>query len=118
MIKKRSRPQGRVRERSPEPDQDTVPDETVIPCVSSWASFHCADSANTYSISELLELRQLKKARQGIDANKLKDGVKKKKRRREEEEGDAGGLKPGANVGAEGDERVPFAPPDVMLTCS
>jgi hypothetical protein len=46
-----------------------------------------------------LELRKLKKARQGIDSSKLSIGESKKKRRRDDEEEELkGGLQLRANV--------------------
>ncbi|KAI9434430.1 hepatocellular carcinoma-associated antigen 59-domain-containing protein [Lactarius indigo] len=85
MIKKRTRPQPRVREPSPDLS-DSAPQnegEAELP------------------VSELLELRKFRRARQGIDAAKLTKGDGKKKRRRKpEEDGDMpeGGLQPGAQV--------------------
>ena len=55
----------------------------------------------SYRLSELLELRKLRKSRQGIDIHKLSKGdVKRRKRRNteEDEHQDAGGLKPGAKM--------------------
>lgn len=49
------------------------------------------------SLADLLELRRLRKARQGIDVSKLNKGDLKKKRKRPKE-GDQGGLKQGAPV--------------------
>jgi len=49
------------------------------------------------SLADLLELRKLRKARQGIDVSKLNKGDLKKKRKRPKE-GDQGGLKQGAPV--------------------
>ncbi|KIJ13260.1 hypothetical protein PAXINDRAFT_117267 [Paxillus involutus ATCC 200175] len=87
MIKKRNRPQPRVREKSPE-------DETT--------SLHVSDDDEDKSLplSELLELRKIRKARQGIDVHKLSKGDVKKRRRRntEDEPEDQGGLKAGAKV--------------------
>ena len=53
-------------------------------------------------LSELLELRRLRKARQGIDVHKLSSGDVKKKRRRNAEEAaeEQGGLRPGAGSGS------------------
>ncbi|KAJ7740882.1 hepatocellular carcinoma-associated antigen 59-domain-containing protein [Mycena olivaceomarginata] len=51
-------------------------------------------------LNDLIELRKLRKARQGIDAAKLNkgDARKKKKRPREEEEAEQGGLRKGAAI--------------------
>jgi hypothetical protein len=47
-------------------------------------------------LEDLIELRKLRKTRQGIDAAKLNKGdAKKKKKRAREEEGEQGGLKKG-----------------------
>ncbi|KAJ7437144.1 hepatocellular carcinoma-associated antigen 59-domain-containing protein [Mycena galericulata] len=82
MIKKRTRPQPRIREKSadeelPPPDDDEVDDKIPL------------------DLNDLIELRRLRKARQGIDAAKLNkgDARKKKKRPREEEEAEHGGLR-------------------------
>lgn len=54
----------------------------------------------TNRLADLLELRRLKKLRQGIDAAKLSKGdvKKRRKRTREEEEELAGGLRKGTAV--------------------
>jgi hypothetical protein len=55
-----------------------------------------------FSIADLLELRKLRRAREGIDATKLTvgDGKKKRRRKQEGEEDDSvverGGLRKGA----------------------
>lgn len=56
-----------------------------------------------HRLADLLELRKLKKLRQGIDAVKLSKGVTKKKRKRtkEEEEEEQGGLRKGAAIDEE-----------------
>ncbi|KAF9236233.1 hepatocellular carcinoma-associated antigen 59-domain-containing protein [Melanogaster broomeanus] len=88
MIRKRNRPQPRVRERSPE--------------VEDTPSVHASDEEENKSLplSELLELRKLRKARQGIDVQKLSKGDAKKKRRRntEDEPEEKGGLRAGAKI--------------------
>lgn len=89
MIKKRTRPNPRVREISNEVDEDNAPenDEVNMP------------------IADLIELRKLRKARGGIDVAKLNKGdVKKKRKRMREEDGDQGGLRKGAAVEEEEDE--------------
>lgn len=62
--------------------------------VSATSIFHLTSDR----LSELLELRRLRKARQGIDVHKLSSGDIKKKRRRNAEEAaeEQGGLRPGA----------------------
>ncbi|KAF8915390.1 hepatocellular carcinoma-associated antigen 59-domain-containing protein [Mucidula mucida] len=79
MIKKRSRPQPRVREPSPEEDEQGVVEE----------------GDEKMPLADLLELRKLRKSRQGIDVAKLNKGDMKKKRKRPAEDVDPGGLKKG-----------------------
>ncbi|KIM46463.1 hypothetical protein M413DRAFT_441556 [Hebeloma cylindrosporum] len=78
-IKKRSRPQPRVRETSLERDDDAQQGDEEQPGLP---------------LADLLELRKLRKSRQGIDVSKLNKGDLKKKRKRPKE-GDQGGLKQG-----------------------
>ncbi|KAF7290879.1 hypothetical protein HMN09_01266300 [Mycena chlorophos] len=83
MIKRRTRPQQRLREKSPEaslaPETAAVEDDDDAPL----------------DLNDLIELRKLRKTRQGIDADKLTKGdARKRKRPREEEEVQAG-LRPG-----------------------
>ena len=47
-------------------------------------------------MADLIELRKLRRAREGIDINKLSKGDVKKKKKKPREEGEEGGLKPGA----------------------
>ena len=92
MIKKRTRPQPRVREPSPEVEEtpnDAGEDEEEknLPYVSFLPlqyllEAHCCP----YSIADLIELRKLRKSRQGIDAAKLTKGEVKKKRKKVEDE--------------------------------
>jgi len=88
MIKKRTRPQTRKRESSLEalevPEVEEEGDEKL-------------------PLADLIELRRLRKSRQGIDASKLNKGDVKKKRKRpkEGEEEDQGGLKKGASTSKE-----------------
>ncbi|KAJ3755646.1 hepatocellular carcinoma-associated antigen 59-domain-containing protein [Lentinula raphanica] len=92
MFKKRSRPQTRVREITPEPllaeEENGDDEEEKLP------------------LADLIELRKMKKLRQGIDAVKLAKGnvKKKRKRTREEEEELQGGLRKGAAVDEEEEE--------------
>ncbi|PPR02645.1 hypothetical protein CVT24_002128 [Panaeolus cyanescens] len=80
MIKKRSRPQQRIREISIEREEDEETPQN--------------EEEAGLPLSELLELRKLRKAREGIDVAKLNKGDEKKKRKRPREE--QGGLKKGA----------------------
>jgi hypothetical protein len=48
-----------------------------------------------YRLADLIELRKLRKARQGIDVAKLNKGDIKKKRKRPREEGEQSGLRKG-----------------------
>jgi hypothetical protein len=47
------------------------------------------------SVAELIELRKLKKSREGIDAAKLGKGDGKRKKKRTQSESEKGGLRPG-----------------------
>ncbi|KAJ7098778.1 hepatocellular carcinoma-associated antigen 59-domain-containing protein [Mycena belliarum] len=86
MIKKRTRPQPRVREKSPEEAAPVEDDEDA--------------GEDGLDLNDLIELRRLRRARQGIDAAKLNkgDARKKKKRPREEEEAEQGGLRKAAPI--------------------
>ncbi|KAI6100179.1 hepatocellular carcinoma-associated antigen 59-domain-containing protein [Pisolithus sp. B1] len=91
MIKRRTRPQVRVRETSEEINgsQDTQQGSAD------------EEEDKSLPLSELLELRKLRKSRQGIDVQKLSKGDTKRKKRRdidEDEHHETGGLKPGAKV--------------------
>jgi hypothetical protein len=89
MIRKRNRPQPRVRERSPEVEE--------IPSVNASDE---EEADKSLPLSELLELRKLRKARRGIDVHKLSKGDVKKKKRRvtEDESEEKGGLRAGAKI--------------------
>ncbi|KAG1734984.1 hypothetical protein EDB19DRAFT_1896336 [Suillus lakei] len=90
MIKRRNRPQPRVRESSPDTEQP-----------SELRGRRGGRQITTvYSISELIELRKLKKSRQGIDVSKLSKGDAKKRKRKTAEDGQEvqGGLRAGARV--------------------
>ncbi|PPQ79495.1 hypothetical protein CVT25_003377 [Psilocybe cyanescens] len=89
VIKKRSRPQPRVRQISLEREDEDTPDQT--------------EEANL-PLADLLELRKLRKAREGIDVAKLNKGDLKKKKKRPREEGEQGGLKKGGPHEDEEDE--------------
>ena len=61
------------------------------------------------SVHELVELRRLRKQREGIDATKLIAGDTKKRRKRGPDEGEPGvtyGLKPGVRPPEEDEECV------------
>ncbi|KAJ3800392.1 hepatocellular carcinoma-associated antigen 59-domain-containing protein [Lentinula aff. detonsa] len=92
MFKKRNRPQARARECTPEL-------ETTVDLTEQ-------DEEEQLPIADLLELRKLKKSRQGIDSVKLAKGAAKKKRKRtrEEEEEIQGGLRKGAAVDEDEEE--------------
>ncbi|KDR84038.1 hypothetical protein GALMADRAFT_236633 [Galerina marginata CBS 339.88] len=89
VFKKRSRPPPRVREISLERDEEVTPENE--------------EEANL-PLADLLELRKLRKTRQGIDVAKLNKGDLKKKKKRPREEGDQGGLKKGAHDEEEDEE--------------
>ncbi|KAG1752362.1 hepatocellular carcinoma-associated antigen 59-domain-containing protein [Suillus paluster] len=92
MIKRRNRPQPRVRESSPDTEQPPELDEDE-------------EEDRSLPISELIELRKLKKSRQGIDVQKLSKGDAKKRKRKTAEDGQEvqGGLRAGARVDDEED---------------
>lgn len=87
MIKRRNRPQPRVRESSPDTEQPSELEEDE-------------DEDKSLPISELIELRKLRKSRQGIDVSKLSKGDAKKRKRKTAEDGQEaeGGLRAGARV--------------------
>ncbi|KAF5387745.1 hypothetical protein D9615_000689 [Tricholomella constricta] len=82
MIKKRTRPQQRVREISLEAEEESPQAEN--------------EEEENLPLADLIELRKLRRARQGIDAAKLNKGDVRKKKKRPREEGEEGGLKKGA----------------------
>ncbi|KAG6845428.1 hypothetical protein H0H87_009335 [Tephrocybe sp. NHM501043] len=90
MIKKRTRPQPRVREISPDTREEPEVDD---------------EDEQNLPLADLIELRKLRRSRQGIDASKLNKGdVRKKKKRPREEEGDKGGLRKSAREEEEEDD--------------
>ncbi|PSR93804.1 hypothetical protein PHLCEN_2v4699 [Hermanssonia centrifuga] len=93
MIKKRSRPQPRLRQPSVGLEEDPSTEEAN-------------DGEQKIDLADLLELRKLRRTREGIDISKLSRGeVKKKKKRPREGEGEEeGGLKPGAGAANEADD--------------
>jgi len=84
MIKKRTRPQPRVRERSPEVEEE--PNDRQE-----------GRGEDKLDIAELVELRKLRKLREGIDIAKLNKGDVKKKRKKLPEDEAEYGLKPGVS---------------------
>jgi hypothetical protein len=90
MIKRRNRPQPRVREASPDTEQPSELEEDE-------------DEDKSLPISELIELRKLRKSRQGIDVSKLSKADAKKRKRKTAEDGQEteGGLRAGARVDEE-----------------
>ncbi|KAI0290078.1 hepatocellular carcinoma-associated antigen 59-domain-containing protein [Multifurca ochricompacta] len=104
MIKKRTRPQPRVRFPSPDPS-DSVPVDKQQKNVAN------NEDEAELPVSELLELRKFRRARQGIDSSTLIKGDIKKKRRRKSEDGGenepAGGLQPGAQMSEDSDSDDP-----------
>ncbi|KAI6034903.1 hepatocellular carcinoma-associated antigen 59-domain-containing protein [Pisolithus orientalis] len=91
MIKRRTRPQVRVRETS----------EEVNDSQDNQQGSADEEEDKSLPLSELLELRKLRRSRQGIDVQKLSRGDAKRKKRRdidEDEHHDIGGLKPGAKL--------------------
>lgn len=90
MIKRRNRPQLRVRELSPDAELPSELEEDE-------------DEDKSLPISELIELRKLRKSRQGIDVSKLSKGDAKKRKRKTAEDGQEaqGGLRAGARVDEE-----------------
>ncbi|KDQ64443.1 hypothetical protein JAAARDRAFT_52392 [Jaapia argillacea MUCL 33604] len=86
MIKKRTRPQPRLRQPSPEPEADK-------------------SEGSQLEGEDLIELRKLRRTREGIDVAKLNKGdAKKKKKRVREEEEVVGGLKKGVSNENDGQE--------------
>ncbi|THH33476.1 hypothetical protein EUX98_g708 [Antrodiella citrinella] len=93
MIKKRNRPPPNQRHRSIEHDDE--------PPVNGESQEEDAK----LDLSELIELRKLRRARLGIDATRLTKGdEKKKKKRPRDEDVDQGGLQKGAEPDEDEDE--------------
>ncbi|KAI9068453.1 hypothetical protein FKP32DRAFT_1608877 [Trametes sanguinea] len=93
MIKKRTRPQPRIRQLSIEREDEASPVEETQ-----------EQGEEKLDIADLIELRKLRKAREGIDITKLSKGDVKKKRKRVKEEEVVAGLRPGASVDHDDDE--------------
>ncbi|CAL1700412.1 unnamed protein product [Somion occarium] len=92
MIRKRTRPQPRLRQVSIEREDEPPSSEEL-------------EGHEKLDLTDLIELRKLRRARQGIDIVKLSKGdAKKKKKKPKEPEGERGGLKKGAEVHEAEDE--------------
>lgn len=87
IIKKRSRPQARIREKSieqePEDATSEIEDEKNLPFVPSlhYILTHFAHHF-LHSLEDLIELRKLRRSREGIDVGKLNKGDPKKKKKK------------------------------------
>ncbi|KAK7696312.1 hypothetical protein QCA50_000966 [Cerrena zonata] len=92
IIKKRTRPQPRVRQISIERDDEPGSSEDV------------QEGDEKLALSDLIELRKLRRAKEGIDIAKLSKGDVKKKRKRPKEPEEQGGLKKDAELHEEEDE--------------
>ncbi|KAF9006658.1 hepatocellular carcinoma-associated antigen 59-domain-containing protein [Cyathus striatus] len=91
MIKKRTRPQPRVRSISLERENEDAVVES--------------EEEGRLPLADLIELRKLRRAREGIDVSKLNKGDAKKKKKRPREETEVvGGLKMGVPVEEEDEE--------------
>ena len=93
VIKKRNRPQTRAREISVERESEsesTVPieDEKNLPSVAPLPFRHTPHFTHQvlHSIEDLIELRKLRRAREGIDVGKLNKGDLKKKKKKTEDD--------------------------------
>jgi hypothetical protein len=120
MIKKRSRPQTR-REPSrvdkandvtatpeggkPAASQGSDTEEVGLPYVL-YLYYREVCLCSTHSVHELIELRKLRQAREGIDASRLVTGdvKRRRKRRPEDEEQVQAGLRQGTGTGFADDE--------------
>lgn len=107
MIKKRTRPQTRTRVPSPEPaegfpgqEPNDESEDTSLPYIQR-SQKSCPSPDTVYPrLADLLELRKLRKIKQGIESSKLIVGDAKKRRRHDvDDEGyvkqEAGGLRAG-----------------------
>ncbi|EJD01558.1 uncharacterized protein FOMMEDRAFT_135745 [Fomitiporia mediterranea MF3/22] len=76
VIKKRNRPTTRIRDRSTEPELDSVqhPPEDAPAEADS-------DEGKNLPLDDLIELRKLRRARQGIDVTKLNKGEPRKRKK-------------------------------------
>lgn len=87
IIKKRSRPQARIREKSIEQDPEDatseIEDEKNLPFVPSLHyQFTHFTHRFLHSLEDLIDLRKLRRAREGIDVGKLNKGDPKKKKKK------------------------------------
>ncbi|RXW25425.1 hypothetical protein EST38_g416 [Candolleomyces aberdarensis] len=99
MFKKRTRPQTVVREKSLETEADKQVDGE-----GGSNSGQAEEEEPNLPIADLIELRKLRRAREGIDVAKLNVGDEKKKKKKRPREEDQGGLKKGAGQDDEGQE--------------
>ncbi|RDB20121.1 Uncharacterized protein C9orf78 [Hypsizygus marmoreus] len=83
MIRKRTRPQPRIREPSLDVEEELQVEN---------------EEEEKMPLADLIELRKLRKARRGIDAAKLNKGDVKKKKKRPKDEVEQGGLKQGSSA--------------------
>jgi len=94
MIKRRARPPPHLRQKSVEVEDEQPEQEP-----------RQEDGEEKLELADLIELRKLRRAREGIDVQKLTKGdVKKKKKRPREGEEVVGGLRKGAAVDEEEEE--------------
>ncbi|KAA1473411.1 hypothetical protein DENSPDRAFT_851596 [Dentipellis sp. KUC8613] len=103
MIKKRTRPQAATRAFSRDADDEANTNPST-PDVSTPDVEPASDE--DLAVADLIELRKLRRQRQGIDITKLGKGDAKRKRKKKAEgEGEEGeyGLRPGAKRDAEDD---------------
>ncbi|TFK63542.1 hypothetical protein BDN72DRAFT_310973 [Pluteus cervinus] len=99
MIKKRTRPQLRVREKSQDAEDNEVKEKVE----------EGEEEEEKLPLADIIQLRKLRKGREGIDATKLTVGDAKKKKKQVKEE-DKGGLRPGTrDLHEEDDEEDPDA---------
>lgn len=93
MIRKRTRPQPHIRQKSIDADDEQHNEEEL------------QEDDEKLDVSDLIELRKLRRAREGIDVQKLVKGdAKKKKKRPREGEEEQGGLKKSGETSKENDE--------------
>lgn len=90
IIKKRARPTARIREPSPLVEEEKVSEteeEQNLPFVILFLKCTVDLLITLGSLEELLELRRLRRARQGIDVSKLNKGETKKRKKKAEDDG-------------------------------
>lgn len=92
IIKRRTRPKARIRDRSAEPELATVPvdsetqqsedEEKNLPCVPfPHSPTQPNNIAHSRSLEDIIELRKLRRAREGIDVSKLNKGEPRKRKK-------------------------------------